>query len=153
MVAVMVAVAEGLFDFVGVDCAEASDSSRFTAQPHRLPPSSITNRVNLAVIIGGTDYVPPRPLDSGVGTTFMHCQESIYRFAQAMGETGPQLTDAAGVPGNGANGYSAPFVKYSYRNGQVVYYKLVGGTHGLAVNGSTVYATEANQLIASFLLQ
>jgi hypothetical protein len=44
-------------------------------------------------------------------------------------------------------------VKYSYRNGQVVHYKLVGGTHGLAVNGSNVYATEANQLIASFLLQ
>jgi poly(3-hydroxybutyrate) depolymerase len=57
------------------------------------------------------------------------------------------------VPGNGANGYSAPFVKYSYRNGQVVHYKLVGGNHGLAVNGSNAYATEANQLIASFLLQ
>ena len=52
MVAVMVAVAEGLFDFVGVDCAEASDSSRFTAQPHRHPPSSIINRINLAAIIG-----------------------------------------------------------------------------------------------------
>ncbi len=61
MVAVMVAVAEGLFDVVGVDCAEASDSVRFTAQPHRLPPSSITNRINLAVLILGTDYVPPRP--------------------------------------------------------------------------------------------
>ena len=64
-VAVMVAVAEGLFNVGGGDCAEASDSSRFTAQPHRLPPSSITNRVNLAVIIGGTAYVPPRPLDLG----------------------------------------------------------------------------------------
>jgi hypothetical protein len=49
---VMVAVAEGLFDVGGVDCGEASDSSRFTAQPHRHPPSSITNRINLAVIIG-----------------------------------------------------------------------------------------------------
>ena len=99
------------------------------------------------------DPTVPYSGGSGVGTTFMHCQESIYRFAQAMGETGPQLTDDAGVPGNGANGYSAPFVKYSYRKGQVVHYKLVGGNHGLAVNGSNVYATEANQLIASFLLQ
>ncbi len=41
----------------------------------------------------------------------------------------------------------------AYRNGQVVHYKLVGGNHGLAVNGSNAYATEANQLIASFLLQ
>ena len=44
-------------------------------------------------------------------------------------------------------------VKYSYRKGQVVHYKLVGGNHGLAVNGSNVYPTEANQLIASFLRQ
>lgn len=44
-------------------------------------------------------------------------------------------------------------MKYSYRNGQVVHYKLVGGNHGLVVNGSNAYATEANQLIASFLLQ
>jgi poly(3-hydroxybutyrate) depolymerase len=104
-------------------------------------------------ISGTADPIVPYTGGSGVGTTFMHCQESIYRFAQAMGETGPQLTDAAGVPGNGANGYSAPFVKYSYRNGQVVHYKLVGGNHGLVVNGSNAYATEANQLIASFLLQ
>ena len=64
MVAVMIAVAEGLFDVGGVDCGEASDSVRFTAQPHRHPPSSITNRINLAVSIEGTAYVPPRPLDS-----------------------------------------------------------------------------------------
>ncbi len=51
MVAVMVAVDGGLFKFGGVDCCEASDSVRFTAQPHRHPPSSITNRINLAVII------------------------------------------------------------------------------------------------------
>ena len=111
------------------------------------------NARRIISISGTADPIVPYTGGSGVGTTFMHCQESIYRFAQAMGETGPQLTDAAGVPGNGANGYSAPFVKYSYRNGQVVHYKLVGGNHGLVVNGSNAYATEANQLIASFLLQ
>ena len=64
MVAVMVAVDGGLFNVDGVDCEEASDSSRFTAQLHRHPPSSITNRINLAVIIEGTAYIPPRPPDS-----------------------------------------------------------------------------------------
>ncbi|NDG05559.1 MAG: hypothetical protein EB121_09505 [Alphaproteobacteria bacterium] len=32
---------------------------------------------------------------SAIGT-FISAQESIYRFAQAMGETGPQVADAAG---------------------------------------------------------
>jgi hypothetical protein len=82
----------------------------------------------------------------------MDCQESVYRFAQQMGETGPQLSDAAGIPGNGTNGYSAPFVKYTYLNGQVVHYKLIGGDHGLRIGSNTSYATEANQLIATFLL-
>jgi poly(3-hydroxybutyrate) depolymerase len=89
---------------------------------------------------------------SAIGT-FMPAQESIYRFAQAMGETGPQLTDAAGIPGNGTNGYSAPFVKYTYRSGQLVHYKLIGGNHGLQVGGSFVYADEAKQIVAAFLLQ
>jgi hypothetical protein len=70
-----------------------------------------------------------------------------------MGETGPQLSDAAGVAGTGTNGYSAPFVKYSYRSGQFVHYKLIGGNHGLQVSGSFVYADEAKQLVAAFLLQ
>jgi hypothetical protein len=50
------------------------------------------------------------------------------------------------------NGYSAPFVKYTYLNGQVVHYKLIGGDHGLRIGNNTSYATEANQLIATFLL-
>jgi len=70
-----------------------------------------------------------------------------------MGETEPKLIDAAGIPGNGTKGYSAPFVKYSYRDGQVVHYKLIGGDHGLPVGGSNVYAIEAKQIMAAFLLQ
>ena len=89
---------------------------------------------------------------SAIGT-FISAQESIYRFAQAMGETGPQLADAAGIVGTGTNGYSAPFVKYTYRSGQFVHYKVIGGNHGLQVSGSFVYADEAKQLVAAFLLQ
>lgn len=68
---------------------------------------------------------------------------------------GPQIADAAGIPGTGTtgNGYSAPYVKYSYRGGQVVHYKLTGGDYGLRVGGSTVYADEARQIVAAFLLQ
>jgi poly(3-hydroxybutyrate) depolymerase len=98
---------------------------------------------------------PTVPYNGGTNMigTFMHSQESIYRFAQAMGETGPQLTDHAGIPGNGTNGYSAPFVRYSYLNGQVIHYKLIGGDHGLRVSGSTVFADEAKEIVAAFLLQ
>ena len=106
------------------------------------------------IAIGGTaDPVIPYTGGNAVGTTFMPSQESNYRFAQAMGETGPQLADAAGVVGTGTNGHAAPFVKYSYRSGQVIHYKLIGGDHGLEVSGSSVYATEAKQIIAAFLLQ
>lgn len=70
-----------------------------------------------------------------------------------MGETGTQLLDAAGVVGTGTNGYSAPFVKYTYRSGQLVHYKLIGGDHGLRAALSTVYADEAKEIVAAFLLQ
>jgi poly(3-hydroxybutyrate) depolymerase len=105
------------------------------------------------ISINGTSdpLIPYNGGTSGIGT-FLSAQESIYRFAQAMGETGPQLADSAGVVGTGTNGYSAPFVKYTYRSGQFVHYKLIGGNHGLQVSGSFVYADEAKQLVAAFLL-
>jgi poly(3-hydroxybutyrate) depolymerase len=105
------------------------------------------------ISINGTSdpLIPYNGGISGIGT-FLSAQESIYRFAQAMGETGPQLADSAGVVGTGTNGYSAPFVKYTYRSGQFVHYKLIGGNHGLQVSGSFVYADEAKQLVAAFLL-
>jgi len=105
------------------------------------------------ISINGTSdpLIPYNGGISGIGT-FLSAQESIYRFAQAMGETGPQLADSAGVVGTGTNGYSAPFVKYTYRSGQFVHYKLIGGNHGLRVSGSFVYADEAKQLVAAFLL-
>jgi poly(3-hydroxybutyrate) depolymerase len=102
---------------------------------------------------GTVDPLIPYNGGTSVIGTFISAQESIYRFAQAMGETGPQLADAAGVVGTGTNGYSTPFVKYSYRSGQFVHYKLIGGNHGLQVSGSFVYADEAKQLVAAFLLQ
>ena len=70
-----------------------------------------------------------------------------------MGETEPKLSDTSGIPGNRANGHSGPLVNYSYRNGQVVHYKLIGGDRGLWVGGSNVYAIEAKQIIAAFLLE
>jgi poly(3-hydroxybutyrate) depolymerase len=102
---------------------------------------------------GTADPLIPYTGGTSVIGTFISAQESIYRFAQAMGETGPQLADADGIPGTGTNGYSAPFVKYTYRSGQFVHYKLIGGNHGLQVSGSFVYADEAKQLVAAFLLQ
>jgi poly(3-hydroxybutyrate) depolymerase len=106
------------------------------------------------ISLNGTSdpLIPYNGGTSAIGT-FISAQESIYRFAQAMGETGQQLADAAGVVGTGTNGYSAPFVKYTYRSGQFVHYKLIGGNHGLQVSGSFVYADEAKQLVAAFLLQ
>ena len=85
--------------------------------------------------------------------TFLPAQESIHRFAQAMGETGPQLADAAGIPGIDTNGHPTPFVNYTYRGGALVHDNLIGGNHGLSVGGSFVYADETEQLVAEFLLQ
>jgi poly(3-hydroxybutyrate) depolymerase len=102
---------------------------------------------------GTVDPLIPYAGGTSVIGTFISAQESIYRFAQAMGETGPQLADTAGIPGTVTNGYSAPFVKYAYRSGQLIHYKLIGGNHGLQVGGSFVYADEAKQIVAAFLLQ
>jgi poly(3-hydroxybutyrate) depolymerase len=100
---------------------------------------------------------PTVPYNGGTNSigTFMPSQESIYRFAQAMGETGAQLADAAGITGTGTsgNGYSSPFVKYSYRSGQVIHYKLIGGLHSLFVGTDATYANEAKGIVAGFFLQ
>jgi poly(3-hydroxybutyrate) depolymerase len=102
---------------------------------------------------GTVDPLIPYAGGTSVIGTFIPAQESIYRFARIMRETGPQLADGDGVPGNGTNGYSAPFVKYGYLGGRVVHYKLIGGNHGLAVGGSFTYADEAKKIVADFLLQ
>ena len=109
-------------------------------------------RRRIISINGTVDPLIPYAGGTSVIGTFISAQESIYRFAQAVGETGLQLADAAGIPGNGTNGYSAPFVKYTYRSGQIVHYKLIGGNHGLQVSGSFDYADEAKQIVAAFLL-
>jgi len=125
--------------------ASGSNAYDQTIQPAR--------RRRIISINGTVDPLIPYAGGTSAVGTFIPAQESLYRFAQAMGETGPQLADAAGIPGNGTNGYSAPFVKYSYRSGQLIHYKLIGGNHGLQVSGSFVYADEAKQLVATFLLQ
>ena len=61
------------------------------------------------------------------------------------------LADSLNILGSGLalQANAKPFEKDASTSN----YKLVGGNHGLVVNGSNAYATEANQLIASFLLQ
>jgi poly(3-hydroxybutyrate) depolymerase len=112
---------------------------------------------HILTISGDADPLIPYTGGNGVGTTFMDAQESTYRFAQAMGESGTQLSDASGVSGNlndadPDNDFSPVFVRYRYLNGQVEHYKLRGGNHSLHVNGANTYSTEAKQLIADFLL-
>jgi poly(3-hydroxybutyrate) depolymerase len=111
----------------------------------------------ILMISGDSDPLIPYTGGNGVGTTFMDAQESIYRLAQAMGETGTQINDADGVAGNlndanPNNDFSAAFIRYSYLGGQVVHFKLIGGDHGLDVGGSPGFSSEANQMIADFLL-
>ena len=74
-----------------------------------------------------------------------------------MGETGPQIADADGIPGNlndsdSNNDYNPSFVRYSYLNGNIIHYKLTGGDHSLFVNGSYAARQEAQRIIADFLL-
>lgn len=97
-------------------------------------------------ICGTSDGAVPYNGGSGVGTTFMTAQESIYRYAQAMGETGSMLSDAAGVAGDGSN-YPADVVRYAYLDGDVVHYKVIGGDHAL-----NPHSNPANDLIADFIL-
>lgn len=112
----------------------------------------------ILTISGDADPLIPYTGGNGVGTTFIDAQESIYRWAQAMGETGAQITDAEGTVGNlndsdGSNDFSPAYVQYRYLDGAVLHYKLIGGNHGLQVNGDSAYSSEANQIIADFLLQ
>lgn len=112
----------------------------------------------ILTISGDADPLIPYTGGSGVGTVFMDAQESIYRFAQAMGETSAQIAEADGTVGNlndsdPNNDFSPAFVQYRYLDGAVVHYKLIGGNHGLQVNGDPSYSSEANQIFADFLLQ
>ncbi len=116
-------------------------------------PIAPAGRRRIISLNGTADPLIPYTGGTSAIGTFISAQESIYRFAQAMGEAGPQLADSAGIPGTGTNGYSASFVRYTYRSGQLVHYKLIGGNHGLQVSGSFAYADEAKQIVAAFLLQ
>ena len=70
---------------------------------------------SILMISGDADPLIPYTGGNGVGTSFMDAQESIYRLAQAMGETGAQLADEDGIVGNlndtdTGNDFSTPFV-------------------------------------------
>lgn len=93
---------------------------------------------------------PLIPYDGSIpgifGKTFLHSQESIFRYAQAMGFTGSQLADSDGIAGNGTN-WPADIVQYSYLGGDVVHYKVIGGNHGLSP-----YSDNAKDIVADFIL-
>jgi len=67
-------------------------------------------------ICGIADGAVPYLGGSGVGSNFMDAQESIFRIAQAMGYSGSQILDAAGVPGDGIT-RPADIVEYDYLGG------------------------------------
>ena len=60
-----------------------------------------------------------------VGYVFLHAGESIYQWARQMGYGGLQISEANGVLTD------TDVYQYSYLNGDVVLYKLIGGNHGL----------------------
>jgi poly(3-hydroxybutyrate) depolymerase len=62
------------------------------------------------------------------GTTFaqfLGAQDTVFAFAKAFGYSGSQLADEDGEATSVDNVF-----KYSYLDGQVNHYKVVGGTHG-----------------------
>ena len=103
-------------------------------------------------INGTADSVVPYLGGNTVVGTFLDCQNSLYAFAQAMGEKGPQIPNADGIPGNltdtdPTNDYPPQFVKYSYLKGEVIHYKLIGGDHGLGIPGNRTVRSEAQKII------
>lgn len=77
-------------------------------------------------VVGTADTVVPYAGGNGVaGYIFLHAGESIYQWARQMGYGGLQTSEANGVLTD------TDIYQYSYLNGDVVMYKLVGGNHGL----------------------
>merc|ERR1711874_455614 len=72
---------------------------------------------------------------SFLGVEVIAAQKTDYLWAVAMGYTGPQLPDSAGVNiGTSAQ----PVEEYVYLNGRVRHYKLVGEGHGTHITHAKV---------------
>ena len=63
-----------------------------------------------------------------------------FLFARAMGYTGAQLADSAGVT------IGTDFQEYSYLGGRVKHFKDIGGTHG-STFGNSVTKDEVKKAI------
>lgn len=101
------------------------------------------NDRRIMTVLGTNDGAIPYNGGTGIlGYVFMPAQECAFVWAQNKGYNGSQIPDANGVPHpNNAN-----LLEYSYLSGDVVHYKLIGGTHGSSGNDQAVRTA-----IASFL--
>jgi len=66
----------------------------------------------------------PGPGFLGTNVDVIAAQKTDFLFARAMGYTGAQLADSAGVT------VGTDFQQYSYLDGRVKHFKDIGGTHG-----------------------
>jgi len=78
------------------------------------------------------------------GADVIAAQTTDFYFARAMGFTGTQLADSAGVE-VGTGGKSVE--EYSYLGGKVRHYKLVGERHGTGPNHNTVQQILRNTVL------
>ena len=131
-----------MYDEASGTFRSSADSTSVAYDTVKVPAPGI----QILNITGTSDFAVPYLGGNGVGTVFHDSQDSIYWLAQAMGESGAQLSDADGEPGDGIT-RPTDIVKYAYLNGQVTHYKVIGGSHSLAP-----YASEAADLVADFLL-
>lgn len=85
------------------------------------------NDRRIMTVSGTNDGAIPYNGGTGIlGYVFLPAQESIFIWAQNKGYNGSQIPDANGIPDPG----NSNLVEYSYLYGDVVHYKLIGGTHG-----------------------
>jgi poly(3-hydroxybutyrate) depolymerase len=100
---------------------------------------------------GTADSIIPYNGGSGIlGYQFIAAQESVYLQAKVMGETGPQLSDEAGilVPNRDSPSDPAVIYEYSYLDGDVIHYKVVGEGHNL---GGIQTGATRREIILRFL--
>ena len=89
------------------------------------PITPATGR-RLCNVSGVDDGIIPYGGGPGVaGYVFVPAEDSIYVWAQHMGEAGPQLDASAGVP----DAADSNLVRFEYLGGDVVHYKVIGAAH------------------------
>jgi len=102
-----------------VDC---EDENKFDIEVTPASPGP-----EIYAIQGDNDGAIPYTGGPGVaGNTFLAAQDAVFLYAKTLfGYTGAQLGDSAGETTSVQD-----VLKYSYLNGKVNHYKVIGGTHG-----------------------